>query len=185
MFTFAVPILISMGCRACKRPTDAADMLKRRDFQAKLRKVPPADSLRGMVQHANPLMLGSVANKAVAADFWKWAQAGNVQPAQLQEFRDLMNTYQKTMFAAGLSRERFEVPEKGAPITRIIPARVSLVTIKWTFRAHFCYSAPVETHAFGFRLRANAPEGQKRFPISISSPGLGRTWAPRRRPAGL
>ena len=46
------------------------------------------------------------------------------------------------------------------------------------FRAHFCHSAPMETHAFGFRLRANAPEtksnflsvnapeGQKQFPIS-------------------
>ncbi len=34
------------------------------------------------------------------------------------------------------------------------------------FRAHFCHAAPMETHAFGFRLRANAPEGQKRFPIS-------------------
>jgi hypothetical protein len=51
------------------------------------------------------------------------------------------------------------------------------------FRAHFCHSAPMETHAFGFKLRANAPgvaydtpvlgsresnprEGQKRFPIS-------------------
>ena len=33
------------------------------------------------------------------------------------------------------------------------------------FRAHFCHSAPMETHAFGFRLRANAPEDQKRFPI--------------------
>jgi hypothetical protein len=32
------------------------------------------------------------------------------------------------------------------------------------FRAHFCHSAPMETHAFGFRLLANAPEGQKRFP---------------------
>jgi hypothetical protein len=30
-------------------------------------------------------------------------------------------------------------------------------------------TAPVETHAFGFRLRANAQEGQKRFPIGISS----------------
>ena len=30
----------------------------------------------------------------------------------------------------------------------------------------FCHSAPMETHAFGFRLPANAPEGQKRFPIS-------------------
>jgi integrase len=37
-------------------------------------------------------------------------------------------------------------------------------------RRHFCHSAPMETHAFGFRLRANAPEGQKRFPISISRP---------------
>ena len=34
------------------------------------------------------------------------------------------------------------------------------------FRAHFGHSAPMETQAFGFRLRANAPEGQKRFPIS-------------------
>jgi hypothetical protein len=34
------------------------------------------------------------------------------------------------------------------------------------FRAHFCHAAPMETHAFGCRLRANAPEGQKRFPIS-------------------
>ena len=34
------------------------------------------------------------------------------------------------------------------------------------FQAHFCHSAPKEAHAFGFRLRADAPEGQKRFPIS-------------------
>jgi glycosyltransferase involved in cell wall biosynthesis len=34
------------------------------------------------------------------------------------------------------------------------------------FQAHFYHSAPVEMHAFGFRLRANVPEGQKRFPIS-------------------
>jgi len=37
------------------------------------------------------------------------------------------------------------------------------------FRAHFCHSAPIETHAFGFRLPANAPEDQKRFPISLSA----------------
>jgi len=35
----------------------------------------------------------------------------------------------------------------------------------------------METHAFGFRLRGKAPEGQKRFPIStrflkVSKPGL-------------
>ena len=34
------------------------------------------------------------------------------------------------------------------------------------FRAHFCHSAPMEAPAFGFRLRATAPESQKRFPIS-------------------
>jgi hypothetical protein len=32
-------------------------------------------------------------------------------------------------------------------------------------RAHFYHSAPMETHAFRFRLQANAPEGQNRFPI--------------------
>ena len=31
---------------------------------------------------------------------------------------------------------------------------------------HFCHSAPMATHAFAFRLPANAPEDQKRFPIS-------------------
>jgi predicted dehydrogenase len=38
------------------------------------------------------------------------------------------------------------------------------------FRAHFCHSAAMEAHAFGFRLRANAPESQKRFPISRPVP---------------
>lgn len=36
-------------------------------------------------------------------------------------------------------------------------------------RAHFSHSALMETDAFGFRLPANAPDGQKRFPISRSS----------------
>ena len=43
------------------------------------------------------------------------------------------------------------------------------------FRAYFCHSAPMETHAFGFRHRDNAPEGQKRFPISDL--GAGRSGA--------
>jgi len=38
------------------------------------------------------------------------------------------------------------------------------------FRAHFCHSAPMETHASGFKLRTNAPKGLKRFPIS-QTPG--------------
>jgi hypothetical protein len=32
--------------------------------------------------------------------------------------------------------------------------------------SHNSESARMETHTFGFRLRANAPEGQKRFPIN-------------------
>jgi hypothetical protein len=39
-------------------------------------------------------------------------------PSQLADFRDLVNTYQKTLFATGISKERFEVPEKGPPISR-------------------------------------------------------------------
>ena len=35
-------------------------------------------------------------------------------------------------------------------------------------RPTFVTLRPWKTHAFGFRLRANAPEGQKRFPISSS-----------------
>jgi hypothetical protein len=31
----------------------------------------------------------------------------------------------------------------------------------------------MEAHAFGFRLPANALEGQKRFPISFSNPAFG------------
>jgi hypothetical protein len=34
----------------------------------------------------------------------------------------------------------------------------------------FCHCALMETHAFGFGLRANLPEGQKRFPISDELP---------------
>src|SRR4029077_1052035 len=34
----------------------------------------------------------------------------------------------------------------------------------------FC-TLPIETHAFGFTLPANAPEGQKRFPISATVAG--------------
>jgi hypothetical protein len=46
---------------------------------------------------------------------------------------------------------------KGAPATR---------KTVLDFRAHFCHSAPIEMHAFGFRLPANAP---KAISCSISS----------------
>ena len=46
------------------------------------------------------------------------------------------------------------------------------------FRAHFCHSAPMEMHAFGFRLRANAPEGQKAISYQFSKSlfGSGNRW---------
>jgi hypothetical protein len=34
------------------------------------------------------------------------------------------------------------------------------------FRVHFCHSASMETHAFGFRLRPTPRRTEKRFPIS-------------------
>ena len=33
------------------------------------------------------------------------------------------------------------------------------------FRFRFSHSAATESHAFGFRLPANTPEGRMRFPI--------------------
>ena len=57
---------------------------------------------------------------------------------------------------SGSAQVRSRTPCSAAPSP---PAAVCL-----TSGAHFCHSAPMETHAFGFRLRANAPEG--RFPIS-------------------
>jgi hypothetical protein len=42
----------------------------------------------------------------------------------------------------------------------------SQASVEFDFRAYFCHSALMETHASGFRLPVNAPEGPKRFPIS-------------------
>ena len=53
-----------------------------------------------------------------------------------------------------------------ADIRRRSSERRASSTDSFDFRAHFCHSAPMETHAFAFRLLANAPQGQKRFPIS-------------------
>ena len=56
----------------------------------------------------------------------------------------------------GSARVRFSHPCSATPALRPV----------FDFRAHFCHSAPMETPTSGFGLRANAPEGQKRFPIS-------------------
>ncbi len=54
----------------------------------------------------------------------------------------------------------------GGSFFRVAYARHSPKKPVFDFRAHVFHSGPVETHAFGFELRANAPGGQKRFPIS-------------------
>jgi hypothetical protein len=54
---------------------------------------------------------------------------------------------------------------EGKPLPK--PRDLVAALRRWSdLRAQFCHCAPMETHAFGFRLRANAPEGQKRFRIS-------------------
>src|SRR3984957_4280347 len=54
------------------------------------------------------------------------------------------------------------------------------------FRAQFCQSVSMGTHASGIRIRANAPESQKRFPIGsprVSGNAAGRASA--QKPAKL
>jgi hypothetical protein len=58
------------------------------------------------------------------------------------------------------------------------------------FRADFCHSAPFETHAFDLMFRANALEGQKRFPISrptieVATASICITAETKSRTAGL
>ena len=48
------------------------------------------------------------------------------------------------------------------PLGRCLPKKPV-----FDFRAHFCHSAPMETHAFGFRLRPNAPRAKNDF-LSVS-----------------
>jgi acyl-CoA-binding protein len=69
-----------------------------------------------------------------------------------------------------LSHPLFSGPQPRAPL--------------FDFRPHFCHSAPMETHAFGSRVRANAPEGQKRFSISARSRQKIRTSAANPWPRG-
>ena len=47
--------------------------------------------------------------------------------------------------------------------TRPSQKRFPISQSVFDFRAHFCHSAPLETHAFGFRLRANVPEAKSDF----------------------
>jgi hypothetical protein len=56
---------------------------------------------------------------------------------------------------ASLQEKGIESDQKRLPISSCL-----------TSGPHSWHSAPIETHAFGFTLRANAPEGKKRFPIS-------------------
>ena len=74
-------------------------------------------SLTGSIQASNPLKLGSTSNKDFVDGFWRWAQAGhNIGQGQIDDFRELMNTYSKTMYAAKFGKQEFNVPEKGPPV---------------------------------------------------------------------
>jgi hypothetical protein len=69
---------------------------------------------------------------------------------------------------------RFGSKDRGTPCA----ASPGPPAAAFDFRARFCHSAPMEMHAFGFRLWANASEGQKRFSISSLSRPRGVRPAP-------
>ena len=74
---------------------------------------------------------------------------------------------------SGSAKCAFRTPCSAAPSPPAGGLRASPATRKspcLTSGPHSCHSAPMETHAFGFTLRANAPELQKRFPISWQVP---------------
>jgi hypothetical protein len=72
-----------------------------------------AQSLQSSIQAANPLKLGSTSNKDFVAGFWKWAQAGhNISQSQMDDFRDLMNTYSQTLKAARLAPQELRSRRK-------------------------------------------------------------------------
>ena len=76
-----------------------------------------ANSIRSSIQSSTPLRLGSTSNPEFQKAFWNWArEEGNVTPAQTADFRNLVNAYAKTAYAAGFGRAMSIVPEeKGAP----------------------------------------------------------------------
>ncbi len=85
-----------------------------------------------------------------------------------------------------LSHPLFSGPQPSGGSFFGLRARAATRKPVFDFRAQFCHSAPTETHAFGFSLRANAPEGQKRFPISSAqAPPLSFGEGRRRRRALL
>jgi hypothetical protein len=92
-----------------------ADFLKSVPDAATRKKA--ANSIRASIQSSIPLRLGSTSNPEFQKEFWNWArEQGNVTPAQVADFRALVNTYAKTAYAAGFGKVMSIVPEeKGAP----------------------------------------------------------------------
>jgi hypothetical protein len=52
----------------------------------------------------------------------------------------------------------------------LFSGRPALWQFVFDFRAHFCHSVPIETHAFGFRLRPTPWEEPRDF-LSVLSEG--------------
>ena len=87
----------------------------------------------------------------------------NLDPWLDDPFPDFLGHLKRPAAPERASRTLVERPQpSGGSFFGLRGAKV------FDFRPHFCHSAPMEANAFGFRLRANAPEGQKRFPISRS-----------------
>lgn len=71
-----------------------------------------ANSIKATVQSATPLKLGSTSNKEFAQGFWDWAQKGNVTPAQIADYKKVVNAFADASFNAGFKREMQVVPEE-------------------------------------------------------------------------
>jgi hypothetical protein len=61
---------------------------------------------------------------------------------------------------------------KNAPLAPLVQRPTALPTV-FDFPTHFCHSAPMETHAFGFRLRATPRTAKSDF-LSVTAHDLSR-----------
>ena len=61
---------------------------------------------------------------------------------------------------------RISAPAPLASLLLLFKGPTPLAATLFDSRTQSCQSGPLEPHAFGFRLGANGPEGEKRFPIS-------------------
>jgi hypothetical protein len=82
------------------------------------------NSITAMVASATPLKLGTARNKDFATAFWKWAQReGNVTPAQIADYKDVVNNFAKASYAAGFGKALQIVPEKEGGLPTVTEKR--------------------------------------------------------------